>query len=111
EEISDFSTLPAFVCNAIASISPRSFCASSLRSPGGNRRERRWTPTIAPPLVTRKATLTAPSPQCNTELQWIADHAREYKGQWMALHGNQYIAHIAIITQCVHPDPPIFVVE
>jgi hypothetical protein len=28
-----------------------------------------------------------------TELQWIADHAREYKGQWVALDGDRLIAH------------------
>lgn len=26
-------------------------------------------------------------------LHWIADHAREYKGQWVALDGDRLIAH------------------
>lgn len=26
-------------------------------------------------------------------LQWIAEHAREYAGQWVALEGNRLIAH------------------
>ncbi|HEV2666380.1 MAG TPA: DUF5678 domain-containing protein [Blastocatellia bacterium] len=26
-------------------------------------------------------------------LHWIADHAREYKGQWVAIDGDRLIAH------------------
>jgi hypothetical protein len=28
-------------------------------------------------------------------LHWIAKHAREYKGQWVALDGDRLIAHCA----------------
>jgi hypothetical protein len=41
------------------------------------------------------------------ELQWIADHAREYKGQWVAFYGNQSIAHVAIMSICGDPHPAI----
>jgi hypothetical protein len=36
---------------------------------------------------------TEPMRDYKTELQWIADHAREYKGQWVALDGSRLIAH------------------
>jgi Family of unknown function (DUF5678) len=34
-----------------------------------------------------------PMPDYKNALQWLADHAREYAGQWVALDGARLIAH------------------
>lgn len=34
-----------------------------------------------------------PMPDYKSALQWLADHAREYAGQWVALDGARLIAH------------------
>lgn len=44
-----------------------------------------------PPLE-RRAPLI-PTPDYQDALQWLADHAREYAGQWVALDGARLIAH------------------
>jgi Family of unknown function (DUF5678) len=37
--------------------------------------------------------LPMPVPDSRRELQWLATHAREYAGQWVALDGDRLIAH------------------
>jgi hypothetical protein len=32
-------------------------------------------------------------PDSTRELKWVAEHAREYAGQWVALDGDRLIAH------------------
>jgi hypothetical protein len=34
-----------------------------------------------------------PMPDYKSSLQWLAEHAREYAGQWVALDGGRLIAH------------------
>src|SRR5262245_66037924 len=34
-----------------------------------------------------------PMPDYKDAIQWLADHAREYAGQWVALDGARLIAH------------------
>lgn len=34
-----------------------------------------------------------PMPDGKQELKWIAEHRREYAGQWVALDGDRLIAH------------------
>jgi hypothetical protein len=34
-----------------------------------------------------------PVPDSRREVQWLAAHAREYAGQWVALDGDRLIAH------------------
>jgi len=34
-----------------------------------------------------------PEPDYREAMQWLAEHAREYAGQWVALEGNRLIAH------------------
>lgn len=34
-----------------------------------------------------------PMPDSSREMQWLADHARAYAGQWVALDGDRLIAH------------------
>jgi hypothetical protein len=47
--------------------------------------------TSKPPLDQRVAPI--PVPDSTREMQWLADHAREYAGQWVALDGDRLIAH------------------
>jgi len=34
-----------------------------------------------------------PAPDSRREVQWLAAHAREYAGQWVALDGDRLLAH------------------
>ena len=46
-----------------------------------------------PPQPSKKDRRQAePMRDYKTELQWIADHAREYKWQWVSLDGDRLIA-------------------
>lgn len=37
--------------------------------------------------------LPVPEKDRSREEQWLAEHSREYAGQWVALNGDQLIAH------------------
>lgn len=48
---------------------------------------------IPPKLPLDKRIPLIPVPDSAREMQWIADHRREYAGQWVALDGDRLIAH------------------
>jgi hypothetical protein len=53
----------------------------------------------APPASTATGTTTkkkiepVPAPDRTSEMRWLAEHGREYIGQWVALDGDRLIAH------------------
>jgi len=66
-----------------------------------------------------------PMPDSTREFQWLAEHAREYAGQWVALDGDRLIAHgpnhnevwaaaqadgayLPLVTRVEDPDAPPF---
>lgn len=48
-------------------------------------------PPLRPKPQWRRA--TTPMPDSTREVQWIAEHWREYPGEWVALDGDRLIAH------------------
>jgi hypothetical protein len=68
-----------------------------------------------------------PMPDSRREIEWLADHAREFAGQWVALDGDRLIAHgpdyrtvfaaadadaapLPLITFVEDPDHPIHII-
>ncbi len=66
-----------------------------------------------------------PVPDGTREMKWLAQHAREYAGQWVALDGDRLIAHgadhqkvfaaakasgvyLPLVTRVEDPDAPPF---
>lgn len=45
------------------------------------------------PLTPRFVRRTQPPRDRTAEYQWVAQHRDEYAGQWVALNGNQLLAH------------------
>jgi hypothetical protein len=56
------------------------------------RLEQLLKPAPEPPAPQRKLQ-PIPMPDSTREFQWLAEHARQYKGQWVALDGDRLIAH------------------
>jgi hypothetical protein len=53
-------------------------------------------PAIAPTSIGRGnfSSFTKVEPiDCSLELRWLAEHSREYAGQWVALDGDRLLAH------------------
>jgi hypothetical protein len=53
--------------------------------------EQQEQPLPKPPLDRRVA--PRPIPDSTREMKWLAEHARDYAGQWVALDGDRLIAH------------------
>ncbi len=49
-------------------------------------------PQVKKPLG-RRAPLPVPHKDRRREYEWLAEHSRDYAGQWVALEGKQLIAH------------------
>jgi len=50
-------------------------------------------PSQPPKLPRDRRVQPIPVPDSTREVQWLAAHAREYAGQWVALDGDRLIAH------------------
>ncbi len=82
----------------MSEINLENILAQAQRLPPGQRQrliELLSRESSPPPQKERGRRVPPPVPykDRSREYQWLKDHAREYVGQWVALEGDQLVAH------------------
>ena len=68
----------------------RELLKEALRDEGDNPELRRFQVVLAPPEV---APVAFTDVDRSDELKWIVSHGKEYRGEWVAVLGNELVAH------------------
>ena len=74
----------------------RELLKQALRDDQGNPELRSLQVVLAPPEVTR---VDLKDQDRTEELQWIATHGKEYRGQWIAVLGDKLVAHASSLKE------------
>ncbi len=68
----------------------RQLLSEALENEGDNPELRRFKVVLAPPEV---APLAFVDSDRSDELKWIANHGKDYRGEWVAVLGDELVAH------------------
>ena len=74
----------------------RELLEQALRDDQDNPELRSLQVVLAPPEVTR---VNLTDQDRTKELQWIAAHAKEYRGRWIAVLGDTLVAHASSLKE------------
>ena len=74
----------------------RDLLKEALRDEPDNPELQHFQVILAPPEVT---CIELNDVDRTAELRWIASHGKEYRGEWIAVLGNQLVAHTCSLTE------------
>lgn len=76
----------------------RDLLASALESGDRDPAVEAWRTVLAPAQVVKRRA-RALEPSRDREIAWLDAHAREHRGQWLALDGDQLVAQASTLEE------------